>query len=218
MLVKDYMTRHPLFGTPAMSTIEAQSFMGENGIRHLPIVGDGKRLLGLVTRQTLLVDPGRLGSLNIWEIARHLSDLKLQDVMIKAKDVVTIGPDVTIEHAAGTMVEARVGCLPVVEEDCIVMGMLSEVDLLAALTELLATHVPGVRVTVNQPNRKGELARLVAAIAAQGWGIVACGGVVDPKDSGRWNMVIKIRNVPKNEIVSALSQVEEQEIIDVRED
>ena len=218
MLVKDYMTRHPLLATPDMSTIEAQRFMGENGIRHLPIVGDGKRLLGLVTRQTLLVDPGRLGSLNIWEIARHLSDLKLLDVMIKAADVVTIEPDVTIEHAAGTMVDARVGCLPVVEEDSIVIGMLTEVDLLAALTELLATHVPGVRVTVNQPNRKGELARLVAAIAEQGWGIVACGGVVDPRDPARWNMVVKINNVPKNEIVAALSRVEGQVIVDVRED
>ena len=60
MLVKDYMTRHPSMAEPNMSVVEAQRYMWENGIRHLPVVGDGKRLLGLVTRQTLLVDPGRL--------------------------------------------------------------------------------------------------------------------------------------------------------------
>ena len=62
MLVKDYMTRHPLMAQPDMPIVEAQRFMGENNIRHLPIVGDGKRMLGLITRQVLLVDPGRLGS------------------------------------------------------------------------------------------------------------------------------------------------------------
>jgi len=46
MLVKDYMTRHPLMADPTMSIVEAQRYMGENNIRHLPIVGDGKRLLG----------------------------------------------------------------------------------------------------------------------------------------------------------------------------
>jgi CBS domain-containing protein len=57
MLVKDYMTRHPLMAEPTTSIIEAQRYMGENNVRHLPVVGDGKRLLGLVTRQSLLVQP-----------------------------------------------------------------------------------------------------------------------------------------------------------------
>jgi len=48
MLVKDYMTRHPLMVAPTMLVVEAQ--MGENNIRHLPVCGEGKRLLGLVTR------------------------------------------------------------------------------------------------------------------------------------------------------------------------
>jgi len=46
MLVKDYMTRHPLMAAPTMPIVEAQRYMGENNIRHLPVVGDGKRLLG----------------------------------------------------------------------------------------------------------------------------------------------------------------------------
>ena len=80
MLVKDYMTRHPLMAQPTMSIVEAQRYMGENNIRHLPVVGDGKLLLGLVTRQTLLVDPGRLGSLDLWEIARTLTGLTVGEV------------------------------------------------------------------------------------------------------------------------------------------
>ena len=109
MLVKDYMTRHPLMATLQMSVVEAQKFMGENKIRHLPVVGDGKRLLGLVTRQRLLVDPARLGSLSVWDIARTLSSLKVSDVMLKVPEVVTIDSNLTIEEAASMMVEKRIG-------------------------------------------------------------------------------------------------------------
>jgi len=215
-LVKDYMPRHPLMVEPTRSIIAARRYMGENNIRHLPVVGDGKRLLGLVTRQTLLVDPGRLGSLDVWEIARTLSGLTLKDVMVKTKDVITIDPDITIEEAARIMVENKIGCLPVTEEG-VVMGIITEIDLLALMMELMATRVPGVRVTVRMSNVTGELAKLVSAISAQGWGILACGGVPAPKDPDKWDAVVKIRRVPKEEVVTALGQVEDQEIVDVRE-
>jgi len=216
MLVKDYMTRHPCMAEPNMSVIEAQRYMWENGIRHLPIVGDGKRLLGLVTRQTLLVDPARLGSLDMWEISRFLSGLTLKDVMVKARDVITVEEDTAVEEAARIMVENRIGCLPVVEGG-VVVGIITDTDLLTQLMEMMATRVPGVRVTIRMPNVRGELAKLVAAIGAQGWGILACGGVPVPRQPDTWEAVVKIRNVPGEEVVAALGQVEGQEIVDVRE-
>jgi acetoin utilization protein AcuB len=216
MLVKDYMTRHPLVAEPTMSVVEAQRFMGENNIRHLPVVGDGKRLLGLVTRQTLLIDPHRLGSLDVWDIARTLAGLQVKDVMIKAESVITIDEDMPLEEAARVMVKNKIGCLPVLD-DGIVLGIITEADLLAQLMEMFAMRDPGVRVTVRTPDRRGELAKLVSAIAAHGWGIRACGGAYAPKDPTRWDAVIKIRGVPKEEIVAALEKIEDQEIIDVRE-
>lgn len=216
MLVRDYMTRHPLLADPEMTMVEAQRYMGENSIRHLPVVGDGKRLLGLITRQTLLVDPARLGSLDLWEIARTLSGLTVKDVMVKAKDVITICPDVPIETAAAIMVEKKIGCLPVLEEG-VVAGIITDTDLLAHLMEMMATHTPAVRVTVRMPDRKGELARLVSAIGSHGWGILALGGRTPPKEPDQWDAVVKIRHAPRDEIVAALGQIEGQQIIDVRE-
>jgi len=218
MLVKDYMTRHPLMVEPTMSIVEAQRYMGENNIRHLPVVGKGKRLSGLVTRQSLLVQPGTLGSLNVWEITRFLSDLTVGDVMVKVRDVITIEQDATIEEAARVMVENKIGCLPVLEES-IVVGIITETDLLAQLMEMMATQVPVpyVRVTVRMPNVRGELAKLVGAIGAQGWGILACGGVPSRKDPTKWEAVLKISFVTKEAVVAVLEQVEGQEIMDVRE-
>jgi acetoin utilization protein AcuB len=211
------MTRHPLLAEPEMTIIEAQRYMGENNIRHLPVVGDGKRLLGLVTRQALLIDPGRLGSLDLWEIARMLSKLTVKDVMVKAKDVITTDPDCTIEAAASTMVERKIGCLPVIEDE-VVAGIITDADLLAHLMEMMATRVPGVRATVRmEADRKGELAKLVGAISSQGWGIMALGGAPSPREEGKWDAVVKIRHVPKEQIIAVLERIEGQQIIDVRE-
>ncbi len=216
MLVKDYMTRHPLMVEPSMSVVEAERYMGENNVRRLPVVGDGKRLLGLVTRQTLLVDPGKLGSLNMWEIAGYLSKLTVKDVMIKAQGIITIGPDATLEDAACTMVERKIGCLPVLE-DGVVVGILTETDLLAHLMQMMAGTKSGTRVTIRMPNVKGELAKLVGAIAAQGWGIHVLGGAPAPRDPDEWEAIVKISDVPRSEVVAALGKVEGQHIVDVRE-
>jgi acetoin utilization protein AcuB len=211
------MTRHPLLADPDMPAVEAQRYMVENRIRRLPVVGDGKRLLGLVTRQSLLVDPARMGSLSVWEIAGYLSRLTVKDVMIKARDVITISPDVTIEEAARVMVEKKVGSLPVLE-DGVVVGIITETDLLAQMMEMMATRTCGVRATIRMANDKpGELARLVAAVAAQGWGIRALGGSVFPKDPSQWDAVIKIEGVTKEQLIAVLSRVAGQEIVDVRE-
>ena len=216
MLVKDYMTKHPVMIEPAMSIVEAQGIMAETRVRHLPVAEEGKRLVGLITQETLRVPPTKLTSLNVWEITRFLSDLTVKDVMVKGKDVITIGPDATIEEAAQVMVEHKIGCLPVLEEG-IVVGIITDSDMMAHLIEMLAAPVPSVRVTMRMPNIKGELARLVAAISAQGWGIWALGGVFAPKDPDKWDAVFKIADAPREQVVAVLSKVEGQQIIDVRE-
>lgn len=217
MLVKNYMTRHPFLIEPEMSIVDAQRYMGEVNVRHLPVVGDGKRMEGLITRATLLIEPGSLDSLNVWEITRYLSGLKVKKVMIKAQDVVIINQDTPIEDAARIMVEKKIGCLPVLESR-IVMGIITREDLLAHLTQMLATNMHGLRVTIRMPNVKGELGKLTAAISARGWGIVTCGGVPEPKVPSKWNAVIKLQeDVTKEEVVAVLQQVEGHEILDVRE-
>jgi len=216
MLVKDYMTRHPAMIEPAMSIVEAQGIMAETRVRHLPVVEEGKRLVGLITQETLRVPPTKLASLNVWEITRFLSDLTVKDVMVKGKDVITIGPDATIEEAAQVMVEHKIGCLPVLKEG-IVVGIITDSDMMAHLVEMLAAPAPSVRVTMRMPNARGELARLVAAIAAQGWGIWALGGVFAPRDPDKWDAVFKIADAPREQVVAVLSKVEGQQIVDVRE-
>jgi acetoin utilization protein AcuB len=216
MLVKDYMIKHPPMVEPEESMVEAQRLMTENNVRHLPVVKDGKRLMGLVTRQSMMLNPGRLASLDVWDITRTLSKLKVADVMVKARNVITIDPEMPVEQAACVMMGNEIGCLPVISEGVIV-GLITENDLLNLLTEMMGGRIPGVRVTVRMPmNVKGELAKLTNVIAAQGWAIEAMGGAVCPRDPDKWDAVVKIRE-PKDQVVAVLSAIEGQTVIDVRE-
>lgn len=215
MLVKDYMTRHPVMVDPDMSIVEAQNIMSETQVRHLPVTGEGKRLVGLITRQRMRIPPTELASLNVWEITRFLSNLCVRDVMVKRKNVITTTPDATLEGAAKIMIDNKIGSLPVLEDD-IVIGIITEIDMMTQLTDLLGGNEPGVRVTIRMPNRKGELAKATGAISDQGWGIYASGGVKTPKDPDHWDCVIKVRGVSQVELVNVLKTIEGQEIIDVR--
>lgn len=215
MFVRDYMTKHPVMIEPTVSTVEAQRIMSEARIRHLPIVESGKRLVGLITRERLSIPPAQLTSLNVWEITRFLSNLRVQDMMVKLKDVITIGPDATLEDAAASMARHKIGCLPVVEEG-IVAGILTEQDMLVRLSQLLGGGVSGVRATIRVPDRIGEFARITAAMAKRNWGIYASGGLPTPRQPDKWDIVIKVRNVSAEDLVAVLESIEGQEIIDVR--
>jgi acetoin utilization protein AcuB len=215
MLVQDIMTRPPLVAGPEMSILEAQDSMAEHDIHHLPIVDDGGRLLGLITRQCLPAEPERAGRLDAWERRRYLSTLTVGDVMIGAADVVTISPEAPLEDAARIMVERHIGCLPVIGGG-VVTGLITETDLLRQLTEMMAASRPGVRVTVHMPNRPGALARLAAAIAAQGWHILALGGAPMSNDPDRWAVVVKLDG-DRQAIVDSLSRVPAQQVVDARE-
>ena len=191
--------------------------MAQNQIRHLPVTADGKRLEGLVTRTRLALKADLLGSLNMWEISRQLGNLTVKDVMVRKEEVLTIAANRTIERAAKIMADHKVGCLPVVDTDGVVEGIISEVDVLHSYQELMGLPVDGLRVTVRMPNRKGEFAKLMRVMAQNEWGVMAVGTYPTFRRDGFYDVVLKIPGVSEAEVQAAFSQIEAQEVVDVRD-
>ncbi len=106
--------------------------MRDRKIRHLPVVEEGGRLVGILTdrdvRHAALVPA--LAEHLTWEL-RRLKSLRVRDVMTWS--VVTTHPEATLAQAGLTMFQRRIGSLPVVEDGRLV-GILTETDVLAALT------------------------------------------------------------------------------------
>lgn len=217
MLVKDYMSRHPYMLEESSSIVDAQSYMGDTKVRYMPVIGAGKRLEGLITRDTLLIEPGSLDSLNVFEITRYLSGLMVKKVMIKAKDVISIEENATIEKAALLMIENSIGCLPVLKGK-VVVGLITQEDILSHLCQLLVTERSGIRVSVKLPDVSGEHQKLMDHVKKQGWDILSIGGIPDPKDKTYYSTVIKIiAEAPLDEVESIINQVEGQKVLDIRE-
>jgi acetoin utilization protein AcuB len=140
----------------------------------------------------------------------------VKDIMLKAGEVHTISPDRTIERAASILSKHKIGCLPVIDEG-VVVGILSRIDVLQSFQQMLGLPVEGVRVTIRMSHREGEFARLASVIAENGLGIMGIGSFPSPRQPNSWDVVLKIPRVSLSEITEILSQLPDQEIVDIRE-
>jgi acetoin utilization protein AcuB len=214
MLVKDRMSIHPLTISTDESLSGAHQYMQEQDVRHLPAMDRTGKMAGLVTEDDLLkAGPSEATLLSVWEIHSLLSKVKVKDVMVKS--VITATEDTPIEEAAHLMLDHKIGCLPVLRDGTLV-GIITESDIFRTFMELFAARQKGLRITIEVPNREGELALVSQAVTDQGGNIVACGTFMSP-DPLRAGLVMKVRNVDREELVAGLSQIEDVKMLDVRE-
>lgn len=216
VLVKDRMRHQPLVVvSPDATLTEAQRLMQERGVRHLPVVTDGDRLVGLITRQVILESiPWSAVSLSALETRYILSRIRVEKVMLR--DVVTITEDVPVEEAARIMVDQGMSCLPVLRDDHLV-GLITDVDLLATTMEMLGARRSGLRLSVMVPDRVGELARLTTAIAEIGGNLAAVGTWRSEEALDKLGIVLRVERVSKGQLTDAVSKLPGVEILDIRE-
>jgi acetoin utilization protein AcuB len=214
MLVKDQMTPNPICGHPEMPVTEAQALMQENNIRHLPILDDEKKLVGLITQRALMnAVPSDISKFSPFVVNYVLAKIKARNIMVK--DVITISEDTPFEEAARIMADRRIGCLPVMRDGELV-GIISDNDLFTIMVGLLGARREGVRVTVNQPDRAGEVARISRAIAEKG-GYLSVFVTYPTPDPAIWASVLKVTNLPQETVVETLSSLPDIKVQDVRE-
>jgi len=222
MLVKEIMSPHPVVAEPDMPVTRAERLMKESNIRHLPVIREGKGLVGLLTRETLSrALPSEMSTLTIWELNYQLSRIKISEVMVKK--VISITEDATVEQAARIMIDHKIGSLPVMRDGDpsagsgqALVGIITDIDLLEALTNLMGWRQPGVRVTVRVPDETGRLAKVATAIADAG-GLLLGSSSYPAAEPLKSNIVFKVRNVPLDDLVAVLEGLPDLKIMDVRE-
>lgn len=135
-LVQDFMTAPPVTIPHTARLLDAALMLRSSSIRHLPIV-DGKRLLGIITdRDVQRCAPSRLVPITENEYNAIFENTPLARVMTRNPQ--TISPHAPLAEAAELLHNQMFGCLPVVDEGCLV-GIITRSDLIGALCRLL-TH------------------------------------------------------------------------------
>jgi acetoin utilization protein AcuB len=141
-----------------------------------------------------------------------LSRLLVSELMIT--DVITIGPDTPVEEAARIMSDHKIGGLPVMEGDKLV-GIITETDVFTVLLEMLGARQKGLRLTLEIPERKGEMARVTTAIARLGGNILALGTFLGD-DPTTGIVTVKVEDVSAEALEAAMRDLGFK-ILDVRQ-
>ena len=129
-LTVDRLMSTDLFTIRANEPVDlAAHLMNWRHVRHVPVEDDGHRLVGLVSGRTLLRS-----------MADALAEGSNQTVLVRdimQRDVVTVTPSTGTLEAMKTMKERKVSCLPVVDGDGRLVGILTERDFMGIAGKLL---------------------------------------------------------------------------------
>lgn len=213
MLVRERMSCTPVTVTADVPINEALRLMRDRQVRRLPVLDEDGNLIGIVSEKDLLyASPSPATSLSIYEMHYLLSQLRIQELM--AKEVITVSPDTLLEEAARIMVDHKIGGLPVTEGRKLV-GIITQTDIFEVLLEQFGARQKGLRLSLEIPERKGEMARITTAIAQLGGDILALGTFLgdDPTTA---LVTIKVDDVPAAALAAAMRDLGLQ-IRDIRE-
>jgi acetoin utilization protein AcuB len=167
MFVSDRMSKDLITAGPDMSIFEAKNLMSEKNIRHLPIIDEAGKLLGIVTDRdirdsmpsTLLKKPDY--DITLGKIGTH----PVGDIMTRKP--MTIYAYYTLQDTLLVMQKKKVGALPVIDEEGYLKGLLSTRDLLTAFVNIMNIDEPGSLLCILVEEQRGQMKKIVDIITEE---------------------------------------------------
>jgi acetoin utilization protein AcuB len=167
MFVSKSMTGKVVTTTPQTRILDAQKTMVDKQIRHLPVVEEDDRLVGIITdrdiRSTLPLS--FIQQALPPEERERLAALTVGEIM--TRKLITVSPTDTIQDALLIIQQHKVGALPVVDRNQRLRGIISVRDLLRAFINVLGIGQPGTLVGILVEEKIGQLKRIVDAITEE---------------------------------------------------
>jgi CBS domain-containing protein len=137
-LVGDWMSSDVIVVGPKATLVDVRRLMDAKHIRRLPVVSEGK-LVGIVTLGDVReASPSDATSLSVYELNYLLARLTIDRFM--THNVLTVTPETEIYVAAKSMLEHKIGGLPVVANGKLV-GIITESDIFRVLVNEARTDI-----------------------------------------------------------------------------
>ncbi len=165
MHISEYMTSDPITIPTNILLPEVRRILNEYQIRHLPVVDGESRLVGIVTDRDLrsaypssVITRGEKG-LAFEQVEKSM----VEDIMTRS--CATLQPEATIDDALVIFDRDKVGGIPVVSEEDVVLGFFSLLDLTAAYRKLFGVTEDGsVLIGIEDDGRDEILSELVTLL------------------------------------------------------
>lgn len=126
----DVMTPDPTVLSPGQRLRRAWEEMQVGKFRHLPVLDRHERLVGLVTHRDLLATQG--------DVSKRVDE-------VMQRDVKTAQPDTAAHEVAYLLLRHAIGCVPVLDNDERLLGIVTESDFVR-----IAYSALGGRVAIDE--------------------------------------------------------------------
>lgn len=178
--VYDFMTKNPITVTGDEKISSVIDLMKFNKIHRIPVTDTDDRLVGLITEGRIAAD-NTATSLSIYELNYLLSKTDVRTVMIKHP--ISINQNALMEEAAQKLLDHNIGCLPVVDDDNKVTGILTQDDIFRAFLDMLSWGHKGTRLILSLPEGVGVLEKVSRIFAAHNVSLTSVSVYEHGKDS-----------------------------------
>lgn len=136
--LKDFMRYPPILIREDDEFHMVEKILREAKIKHLPVVNDQGHLVGLITLSDLYrtCSPKK----NVEDGTYCYEKDALNRFILKyvmTANPVTMGVDNTLMEALNLMVEGTFGCVPVVDQNHMLVGIVTQTDMLRTIARLL---------------------------------------------------------------------------------
>lgn len=111
--------------------------MKDYHVRHLPVIDESGRVVGMITQRDLLhtMPPRRNEDGEEFYDEEQLDCYILKNIMTVAP--VCVGPEESLARVVDIMARNKYGCIPVVAPDKMLMGVVTQIDILRFMAQWL---------------------------------------------------------------------------------
>ena len=213
MRVKNRMTPSPIVADPKTNYNEALHLMKQNHIKHLPIVNEKGKPVGIVTQTNMAhAAPSPVTTLNVFEIVSYLDNVTMETIM--ASPVLAVDESCSITNAAEFMLTNEIDSLLVMRDETLV-GIITIADIFKTFIEMTGGGQAGSRIEARLPNQKGHLAPFIQALSNAGSYIVSLALSGNEEEYGYWD--VKERGGNEDQIREELDKLGYAEILSFRQ-
>ena len=135
MKISHYMTPKVISAHPEDGIRKTFFLMREHSIRHIPVLDENRRLIGIISDRDLRRPEWVEESLDVSHVYNLDDNLAVKDLM--TTDVKVVYTYDSIRKANRFFIDHRFGALPVLNKEEELVGMLSAVDVLRAFEDYM---------------------------------------------------------------------------------
>jgi acetoin utilization protein AcuB len=167
MFISKVMTKNVVTIDKDADISQAQDKMSKHRFRHLPVVDENNRLIGIVTDRDIrsVLPSSYLDEEERRKEWNRFSKHNVNDIM--THNPATLSPLDTIQDALLLLHKKQFGALPVVVEQHKLIGIISVRDLLREFINVLGLETPGTLLCIIVEEKIGQMKKIVDAISEE---------------------------------------------------